>query len=238
MPQPTAAYIMLFLSLACTSTRPIVGKWVRAGGDTQVALEFLTDGNVTSVVGGKQLVGKYEFLEGERLKIDYGARGGAMIFTLKLDNDDLSLTEPNGSTSRFTRQQDGPVGRASPRTPETTTAVPPSNLAPTGTGAVTSVHAAHILLRVDGRSEEAVLKRAEEILKIVRESKTSFAVLASLYSEDESNADRGGDLGYFPRGQMVPEFERVAFSLGPGQISGLVRTSYGFHIIKVVEVTR
>lgn len=108
VPLPRAACAFLFFSVACTVAPPIVGTWERVGGDTSVTLEFLPDGNVTSVVGDEQLVGKYEFLEGDRIKIDYGARASAMIFTLKLEKDGLSLTEPNGSTSWFTKAESPP----------------------------------------------------------------------------------------------------------------------------------
>lgn len=96
------------------------------------------------------------------------------------------------------------------------------------------VRASHILLETEGKTEADVRAKAEEILKKARASE-DFAALAKQYSEDESNSAKGGDLDYFQRGTMVSEFEQVAFSLKPGEISDLVKTPFGFHIIKVVD---
>jgi peptidyl-prolyl cis-trans isomerase D len=95
------------------------------------------------------------------------------------------------------------------------------------------VRASHILLNTGGKDEAVVRKQAEELLAKVKAG-ADFAALAKQYSEDPASKDKGGDLDFFPRGQMVAEFEQSAFSLQPGQISDLVKTSYGFHIIKVV----
>jgi peptidyl-prolyl cis-trans isomerase D len=96
------------------------------------------------------------------------------------------------------------------------------------------VRASHILFKTEGKDDAAVKAKAEEVLKQAR-SGADFAELAKKYSEDESSAKNGGDLDYFSKGRMVPEFDQVAFTLQPGQISDLVKTQFGYHIIKVVD---
>ena len=101
------------------------------------------------------------------------------------------------------------------------------------------VKARHILLKVaktdPPEKEQAVKKRAEELLQKLKNGE-DFAKLAEKNSEDPGSAAKGGDLGYFKQGDMVKPFDEVAFALKPGQLSELVRTPYGFHIIRVEEV--
>ena len=98
------------------------------------------------------------------------------------------------------------------------------------------VRASHILLKTDGgKDEAAVRKQAEDILKQAKAPGADFAALAKKYSEDEGSKATGGDLDYFSKGRMVPEFESAAFSMQPGQIGDLVKSQFGFHIIKVVD---
>ncbi len=99
-----------------------------------------------------------------------------------------------------------------------------------------TVTAAHILFKISDPSKEAEVKtKAESVLKLAKAGQ-GFAGLAKKYSEDTSNAAQGGLLEPFQRnGQMVKEFESAAFSLKAGEISGLVRTQYGYHIIRVLK---
>lgn len=103
------------------------------------------------------------------------------------------------------------------------------------------VQVSHILIKtptpgadgkVDQKAVDAAQAKAEDVLKQVK-SGGNFADLAKKYSEDPGSAKNGGSLGPIQRGRTVPEFEKTAFSLPKGQISDLVKTSYGFHIIKV-----
>jgi foldase protein PrsA len=90
---------------------------------------------------------------------------------------------------------------------------------------VEQVHVAQILLPTQAE--------ANQVLAQVKAGK-DFAALAKQYSKDEGSRDNGGDLGWLPKGNMPPEFEAVAFQLAPGQVSGVVSSALGFHIIKVL----
>jgi len=98
-----------------------------------------------------------------------------------------------------------------------------------------TVAASHILFRIeDPEKEDEVIARAEPVLARAQAGE-DFAELAKQFSEDETNAEQGGILGLFPRGQMVREFEDAAFALGPGEVSDLVKSPFGYHIIKVTQ---
>lgn len=94
--------------------------------------------------------------------------------------------------------------------------------------------ASHILLKTEGKDDAAVKKQAEDLLAQIKAG-ASMEDLAKKHSQDEASAAKGGDLDFFNKGQMVPEFDKAAFELPIGQVSGLVKTSYGYHIIKVTD---
>lgn len=93
------------------------------------------------------------------------------------------------------------------------------------------VTAKHILLMTEGKKESEVKAQIEKIAKEV--TTANFATLANKYTEDPSGKGKGGDLGTFGKGRMVPEFEAVAFTQKAGTISAPVKTAYGYHIIFV-----
>jgi peptidyl-prolyl cis-trans isomerase D len=97
------------------------------------------------------------------------------------------------------------------------------------------VRASHILFKTEGKDEAAVRKQAESVLAQVKKG-GDFAALAKQHSEDEASKATGGDMDYFGRGAMVKEFDEAVWNLQPGQITQeLVKTQYGFHIIKVAD---
>ncbi|MBK7430034.1 MAG: peptidylprolyl isomerase [Bacteroidetes bacterium] len=81
----------------------------------------------------------------------------------------------------------------------------------------------------------AVRNELEEYRKKILSGEGDFAVYAALYSKDPSSAKKGGELGFFERGTMVPEFEAAAFTLKPGEISPVIETKFGFHILQLIE---
>ena len=104
------------------------------------------------------------------------------------------------------------------------------------------VKASHILISTVDKNNKPLSevkkkeakKKAEEVLKKVK-SGQEFSELAKEYSDDKGSAVQGGDLGYFTKGQMVPEFEKAAFNLKVGEVSDIVETQFGYHIIKVYD---
>ncbi|MDD5153361.1 MAG: peptidylprolyl isomerase [Desulfovibrionales bacterium] len=100
------------------------------------------------------------------------------------------------------------------------------------------VKARHILVRVSSEAKPddwgAAEIRIREIKKRL-DGGEDFAAVAQASSEDPGSKDKGGELGFFPRGQMVPEFEKAAFALRTGEVSEPVKTAFGYHIIKAED---
>jgi len=107
------------------------------------------------------------------------------------------------------------------------------------------VYARHILLMtmdpvtrtpLSTDQQQAKRKQMDDLLKRIRGG-ADFAALAKQYSEDPGSKDNGGELPAFPHGQMVPEFEAAAFSLTNNQVSDVITSAYGYHIIKLLDKT-
>ena len=96
--------------------------------------------------------------------------------------------------------------------------------------------ASHILITPEGSDKAAARKKAEDILAKVRAAPNDFAKLARENSKDPGSAAQGGDLGFFGRGMMVKPFEETVYRLKSGEISDIVETDFGFHIIRVTEI--
>lgn len=102
-----------------------------------------------------------------------------------------------------------------------------------------SVKASHILIRVDENAPEDVVKQkqaeAAKIAALASKKGADFAALAKQYSEEPGAKESGGDLGFFTKDRMVPEFAEAAFSQKVGQVSQPVHTQFGWHVIKVTD---
>lgn len=100
--------------------------------------------------------------------------------------------------------------------------------------------ASHILFTVDSKAPQAerdqVKAQAQQVLATVKQTPKRFAELARQHSKDPGSASKGGDLDYFARGAMVKAFEDAAFALASGQISDLVETEFGYHIIQITDI--
>ena len=100
--------------------------------------------------------------------------------------------------------------------------------------------ASHILLTVEAKAPQAerdkVRAQAQQILDTLKQSPKRFAELARQHSKDPGSASKGGDLEFFARGAMVKPFEEAAFALSKGQISDLVETEFGYHIIQITDI--
>ena len=93
--------------------------------------------------------------------------------------------------------------------------------------------ASHILIAAEKLGKDKARQKAEEVLREVQAKPAAFAELARKHSDDPGSASQGGDLGFFGRGMMVKPFEDATFALRDGEVSGVVESDFGFHIIKL-----
>ncbi|QDQ26014.1 hypothetical protein FNU76_06415 [Chitinimonas arctica] len=98
----------------------------------------------------------------------------------------------------------------------------------------------HILIKADPKASKevrtAARQKIDQLLAQVKQEPARFAELAKQNSEDTGSAVQGGDLGYFPRGAMVKAFDAAAFKLAKGELSGVVETEFGYHILQVENI--
>jgi len=103
---------------------------------------------------------------------------------------------------------------------------------------IPEIRASHILVRTtndEGITDSIGAKARIDSVKMMLDNGADFAELAEKYSDDTGSKTQGGDLGFFQRRMMIKEFDEEAFNLKPGQVSDIVKTNYGYHIIKLTE---
>jgi len=119
----------------------------------------------------------------------------------------------------------------------------PVNRAIPPPGPVSDLHAAHILIAYKGalRAQAAITRTKEEARQLAERYRNqatdaaTFSKLAQQHSDDPGSRPKGGDLGHFQRGGMVKPFADAAFALAPGQVSQVVETQFGFHVIRRID---
>jgi peptidyl-prolyl cis-trans isomerase SurA len=89
--------------------------------------------------------------------------------------------------------------------------------------------------KISKESKQAAFEKISELRKRIVQDGDKFSTLALIYSDDKGSAIKGGELGYFGRGMMVPEFEGMAFRLKPDSVSKVIETKFGYHIIQVIQ---
>jgi parvulin-like peptidyl-prolyl isomerase len=157
--------------------------------------------------------------------------GSAMLFGCQVFTAGEPVSEPNPGEARAARAhaQEAKAAHDEPKVKMGGDEAPAE-----------SATASHILIRYAGamrtsaditRTKDDAKKLAEEVAAKAKKPGADFAALADEYTEDPSGKGRGGKLGTFTRGRMVPEFEQATFALEPGGVSGVVETPFGFHII-------
>jgi peptidyl-prolyl cis-trans isomerase NIMA-interacting 1 len=158
----------------------------------------------------------------------------------------IASADPTAASSASTTAGPAPTPSPSSAPAPTSSAEDATGVAPSSAASAShpvQITARHILIQYMGaqhahdsivRTKEQALTVAQEVLRRAKAGE-DFARLAVEYSDEPGAAHRGGSLGRFGRGQMVREFDDAAFGLKPGQLSGIVETPFGFHIIQRTE---
>ena len=156
------------------------------------------------------------FYQGNRSQFEIPESIRAEYLVLALDNVASQIAVPEAEVKAYYEQNRARLGEPEQR------------------------RASHILLTVGeggtAKDKDGARKKAEELLARVRANPNSFAQLAKENSKDTGSAANGGDLGFFGRGMMVKPFEDAAFKLKEGEISDVIESDFGFHIIRVTGI--
>jgi len=155
----------------------------------------------------------------------------------------LALLLPLTACASLTEPGDGAPPSAPPEPVAAADAPSPEAAAPTPPPPEATVAASHVLIQYKGslragptitRTKEEAKKLAAEVMAKAKKGQ-DFGGLAKQYSDEPGAKERAGSLGKFGKGQMVKPFEDAAFALQPGDVSGVVETDFGFHVIKRTE---
>jgi peptidyl-prolyl cis-trans isomerase D len=222
-------------------TVPVFEELVRSGLIEEKFRKLLTDGVSVSPA---ELEQEFRF-ENEKIKLDYVlAKPDELAATITPDDAEIQsnfeankakFQIPDKRVVRYGLLDLGQLRQNTVVTDEELRAAYQANLQQFQVQ--NRVHAEHILFLTTGKTDAEVTeikKTAEGVLAQAKKG-ANFEDLATQYSQDPGSKTKKGDLGWIVQGQTVPEFEKAAFSLDKGQISDLIRTQYGFHIIKVLD---
>ena len=241
--RPSRSAIILCMILACMSTFSLASELLANDGKTSISaselkseLKALSPDVRSRVTSDKAAVARYaaDILQDRRIAeaalaagIDKSEEIKAQIRKIaretinrKYMNDEIAKATSSLPDFRALAQEQFETNKSSYVVPE-------------------AVRVAHILIRVDvedeRRQEPEMREKAMMILGKLKDG-VDFNELAKQYSEDTGSASKGGEIpGWVERGKTVPPFEKKAFEMKPGELSGLVRSRFGFHIIKLHE---
>jgi peptidyl-prolyl cis-trans isomerase D len=222
-------------------TVPVFEDLVKSGLVEEKFRKLITDGISVSPAEIQE-----EFrIENEKVKLDYvSIKPEDLASKIILDNDQITAyynqnkskyVIPEKRVVRYALVDLMQIRQSTPVTDDELKAIYQQNIQQYQVP--NRVHAEHILFMTVGKTDAEVAEikgKAEDVLAQAKKG-ANFEELAKKYSEDPGSKTKNGDLGWLVQGQTVPEFEKAAFSMSKGEVSDLVKTQYGFHIIKVLD---